>query len=94
MQSNRYVNRYAYLNYKTGNETSHCLNEFWQDLCLGLRLVLSIKGMAKTLVTLSEAARPHTKSTWQEGGKPTDIGNLQGPQRIQSLCIFTGSKNS
>lgn len=59
----------AYLNYKTENETSHCLNEFWQDLHLGLLLVPSIKVMAKTLLMLSEKPRHNAKFTWEEGGK-------------------------
>lgn len=66
----------AYLNYKTENETSHCLNEFCQDLCLALLLVPSSKVMAKTLLILSEKTRHDAKSTWEERGKASKDGQF------------------
>jgi len=65
----------AYLKYKKEHEASYCLNEFWQDLWLGLLLAPSIKVMAKTLLILSEKTRHDTKSTCK-GGKASKYGQF------------------
>lgn len=77
----------AYLNYKTENETSHCLNEFCQDLCLDLLLAPSIKVMAKTLLIFSEKTKHDAKSTW-EGGKARKHGQFaRSTQNLISMHI-------
>lgn len=77
----------AYLNYKTENETNRCLNEFCQDLCLGL-LLPSIEVTAKTLLILLENTGRDTKSTWEEVGKSSKHGQFaRNTQNLISVHI-------